>query len=380
MVTALRPLTADQARRLRARAQWLGTPVPPAEDGVASVVRGVCGVQAQDRRAAALAVRARSTGLTARDVERAQVTDRSVVRTWGMRGTFHLLAADDVGWLLPLLGPVFVAAGRRRFAELGLDEAQCGRGVGAIRRSLERHGSRTRAELADDLRGAGLPVEPGSQAVVHLVRRAALQGLVCVGPDRDGDEAYVALDDWVGTDGRPRRAAADASLAELARRYVAAYGPAGPHDLAAWSGLPVARARQAWRLLADAGELAEVSVDGSPSWALAGRTLDAGAGRGTLGVRLLPAFDTYLLGYRTHESQVDPRHAARVWPGGGWIHPTLSVDGRVLAAWRISSTRVVVEPFDVLQPAVLRSLEGEAADVGRFLGLPVSLTVEPAGR
>lgn len=372
----LHQLCPDEARVLRARGQRLGAPPPPAE-GVASVVAAVCGVQAQDRGAAALAVRARSSGLTARDVERAQVTDRSVVRTWAMRGTFHLLAADDVGWLLALLGPTFVAAGRRRFAELGLDEARCERGVGAIRRALERHGPRTRAELDDDLRAEGLPVERGSRAIVHLVRRAALEGVLCVGPDRDGEEAYVALPEWVRIDGGARGPGGDASLAEIGRRYLTAYGPAGPHDLAAWSGLPVSRARQAWALLA--GELTEVSVDGSPAWVLSRNRVDTRPERRP-SVRLLPAFDTYLLGYRSRESQVDERHGRRVWPGGGWIHPTLAVDGRLVATWRLASGQVVVEPFERLPPPVLRSLESEAADVGRFLGVSTSLTIEDSDR
>jgi hypothetical protein len=209
------------------------------------------------------------------------------------------------------------------------------------------------------------------------VRRAALEGVLCVGPDRNGDEAYVVLDDWVGSNGRGPRPDGDASLAELGRRYLTAYGPASAPDLAAWSGLPLARARRAWALLA--GELTEVSVDGAPSWVLSTERLDAGPRRRP-SVRLLPAFDTYLLGYRSRQSQVDDRHARRVWPGGGWIHPTLAVDGRVVATWRLASSQVVVEPFEPLPSAVRASLEDEAADVGRFLGVPAALTIEGAGR
>lgn len=359
---------------MRARAQRLAGPAPRADEGPTVVVAAVVGVQAQDRRAAALSVRARSQGLSAGDVERAQVADRSVVRTWAMRGTFHLVAAEDVRWLLALLGPVFVAGGRRRFADLGLDEDRCARGITLVRRALERHGARTRAELADDLRAGGLPVEPGGRAVVHLVRRAALEGVLCVGPDRDGDEAYVLLDDWVPAGRRRATGDADASLAELGRRYLAAYGPADPHDLAAWSGLPVSTARRAWKQLE--GDLTEVAVEGAPAWLLAGTRV---AGGGTVdhpSVRLLPAFDTYLLGYRTRESQVDRRFAGRVWPGGGWIHPAVVVDGWVVATWRLRGAHVVVAPFEGLDPSVLGPLEREAAEVGRFLGVSTSLVLE----
>src|SRR3954462_3593429 len=114
-------LGAEEVRRLRARAQGLGP--DRLEGDVASVVRVLCGVQAQDVGAAPLAIRARSMGLVVEDVERALVQERSIVRTWAMRGTLHYLATEDVGWILALLGPGFAAGGRRRRAELGLDDA-----------------------------------------------------------------------------------------------------------------------------------------------------------------------------------------------------------------------------------------------------------------
>jgi len=113
-------LSDDQLRFLRLHAQRL-TPQQPGEViGVAQVVKEVCGIQAQDASAATLAVRSRSNGLFVSDVEQARVHDRSIIRTWGPRGTLHLLASDDVGWLLPLLGPVFVAGYRRPPEALGL--------------------------------------------------------------------------------------------------------------------------------------------------------------------------------------------------------------------------------------------------------------------
>src|SRR6516164_899074 len=118
-------LSDDQLRFLRLRAQRL-TPQQPGEViHVAQVVKEVCGIQAQDAFAATLAVRSRSIGLVAADVEQARVDDRSIIRTWGPRGTLHMLASDDIAWLLPLLGPVFVAGDRRRREELGLSEDIC---------------------------------------------------------------------------------------------------------------------------------------------------------------------------------------------------------------------------------------------------------------
>src|SRR5581483_6827898 len=119
-------LSDNQTRFLRLRAQRL---VAPSVNNVARVVKELCGIQAQDANAAALAVRVRSAGLVAADVERARVQERSIIRTWGQRGTLHLLATEDFGWLLSLLGPIFVAASQARRAELGLDEETCSRGI-----------------------------------------------------------------------------------------------------------------------------------------------------------------------------------------------------------------------------------------------------------
>ena len=104
--------------------------------GVADAVRAAFGLQAQMPAAAALSVRARTTGLVAADIERARVEGRSVVRTWCMRGTLHLVAAEDLRWLLALVGPRTIAGRARRYAELGLDEATCMRGLDVIREAL----------------------------------------------------------------------------------------------------------------------------------------------------------------------------------------------------------------------------------------------------
>jgi hypothetical protein len=249
-----------------------------------------------------------------------------------MRGTLHLVAAEDLGWLLGLLGPVAIAAAARRRAELGLDDDAYVRALAATRAALGDRGPLTRAELAD---------EP----------------------------TFVLLDDWAPLAAPVAR---EAALAELARRYLAAHGPAGPRDLAAWSGLPLRDARAAWREIA--GELVEVAVRGEPAWVLAGSSLTPPRADGPV-VRLLPLFDTYLLGYRGRDLAVEPSFARRVLPGGGWLHPTVAADGGIVATWRSERRRgrleVEVEAFGALEPEVRARLAEEAADVARFLDAPL---------
>src|SRR5574340_993835 len=121
-------LSDNQLRLVRMRTQLLITRQGEERIDAAGVVKETCGIQAQEVSSAALAIRVRCPGLVIGDVEQALVHDRSIIRTWGQRGTLHLLASDDIGWLLPLLGPVFVAGDRRRRGELGLSEEICVKG------------------------------------------------------------------------------------------------------------------------------------------------------------------------------------------------------------------------------------------------------------
>src|SRR5260221_5331837 len=123
-----RSLSNEHVRLLRLRAQRLAAPSSGAVASVVQIVKEMCGIQAQEASAATLAVRVRSTALVATDVERARVEERTVIRTWGPRGTLHLLATEDLGWLLPLLGPVFVAGDRRPRERVGVGEGSCRRG------------------------------------------------------------------------------------------------------------------------------------------------------------------------------------------------------------------------------------------------------------
>ncbi|HEY6285096.1 MAG TPA: winged helix DNA-binding domain-containing protein [Ktedonobacteraceae bacterium] len=367
-------LSDDQLRLVRLTAQRL-TPQQPGEViGVAQVVKEVCGIQAQDESAATLAVRARSIGLLDSAVEQARVHDRTIIRTWGPRGTLHLLASDDIGWLLPLFGPVFVAGDRRRRGELGLSEDICAQGMRIIRNALANQGPLTRAELFEQLSNQGIHLE--GQARPHLLGRAALEGLICLGPDRGTEPTYVLLNDWIGQEHKGHSLSEDEANAELTRRYLSAYGPATPGDQAAWSGLPLSKIRAVWQRIED--ELLGIETAGSPVWMLKTQAvrLDELA-ESTPIVRLLPRFDIYLLGYQKRDLTVQPQYAKRINAGGGIVHPTVLVDGRTVGVWKSKREKdhfvVMVEPFEQLAPEIYEGLETETEDLARFLGVKTSL-------
>ena len=335
-------------------------------------------MQAQLFSATALGMRARSPGLSAANVTQALNHERSIVRTWLMRGTLHVVAAEDVRWLMQLLGPVFARGAASRHVQLGLTDDLKTRGVVAIRRILADVGPLTRYELVDRLRSRNVVLDPKTQAPIHLIALAAMKGILCLGPDRnDGDPTYVLLDDWVALASTPTR---ESALGQLARRYFAAFGPATVEDLAAWSGLPMGDARSAVGG-ARAG-LVDVAIQAQPAFALRDR-LNRDVTHARTDVRLLPAFDTYLLGYRRRDLAVSLPLQRRLQRGGGWLHPAVVVNGRAVAAWSLRKTgdrgQVLVEPFATLGDVVRAGIEAEVKDIERFLSLQLVAEI-PARR
>jgi hypothetical protein len=283
-----------------------------------------------------------------------------------MRGTLHLVAVEDLDWLLPLLAAAFLPRVARRSAQLGMDEDACRRGIGLIKKVLQRQGPMTRAELTVALASGAVDIR-GQRAPV-LLCRASLEGVVCHGPPRSGKPTYVLLSDWT----EPlKRVELNDALTQLVTRYIAAFGPAGPKDFAAWSGLPVADARSGWSAVAD--HLTELDLAGRSVWVLDHQFEGplVHEDRRAAVVRLLAGFDTYLLGYDDRTLTVQPGHSKHVNAGGGMVRPTILIDGQVVGTWRHRKTRrgheLMLEPFTPIPPVANGSLDAEVAEVNLFL-------------
>ena len=324
---------------------------PPAGAPV-EVAERLLAVQAQDQRGARLAVRARTTGLSAADVDRALTEERSLVITWLNRGTLHLVRSEDYPWLLELTRAPLFTGNARRLAQLGVSGHDADRGVAVIERSLAAEGPLTRDQLRERVARAGVPTE--GQAHLHLLMLACLRGLAVRGPMVGGRHAYALVRDWLG---EPVSVDRHAALAELARRYLSGHGPAGDRDLARWAGLPLRDARAA--LAAIAGELEERS---GGLVHLARRPPAAELPH----PRLLGPFDPVLLGWTSREELLG-RHRGAITVGG-IFRPFALVGGRAVATWRMPGGEVVLEPLERLRRTDAAALEVDAADVVRFLG------------
>jgi hypothetical protein len=331
-------------------------------------VRWMLALQAQDFPGVKWSVGIRQAGGTEAAVE-AACDAGEIVRSWPLRGTLHLVAGEDLGWLLELTAPRAIASSARRRAALGITEAGVERARGVAREALAGRRVLTRDALVAAFAGSG--VSTVGQRGYHLLWYLAQTGTLVLGPTVGRQQAFALLDEWVPN---PRRLEREEALGELASRYFRSHGPATVRDLARWSGLTVGDVRRGIAICGN--RLTNLELD-QVTYHLAPETLSLAAP--TARVHLLPGFDEYLLGYGDRTAALAPEHSEAIVPGGnGMFKPTIVVDGEVVGIWRrISRAReIVVEPvpFGRLSAGVDDELAAAARAYGAFLGRPVRLT------
>lgn len=368
MASAARPKRIDPARlpRVRAAAQLLHRPLSASD--AAEIARAIAGAQAQDVYAGPLSFRSRSRRLTAADIDRARTEERSLLRTWVMRMTIHLIPTDDAHWWLPLFEPGIATWSRRRLGQLGMSPPTQEKALRAIARMLDRNGPMTRPEVAERLTALGIELDLMTRG--HIAGLAVTSGIACLGPDRGSRTCLVSREDWLGKQQPFDR---DVALAELARRYLCAFGPATDRDFAYWSGLALGQVRDGLEAISD--ELAQVRV-GEETLLSLRRRRPRLPREGQ--VRMLGNFDTYLLGWKDRSFSVPTEHLAAVKEGGGgWIRPVIVRDGLVIGGWRSArksgSLEISLDIPGRIPAEVRRAIKAEVEDVSRFEGLPATL-------
>jgi winged helix DNA-binding protein len=358
-----------------------GLAQPSADQGLADVAGVLCGVHAQVLSAAELSAGRRVAGATRADVRRALWDERTLVKTFGPRGTVHLLPAADLPMWTGALSAVPSPAPPEpiRFTPGQAEEV-----LAAIGDALAD------AELTVDELTEALADRAGPWAVERtmdgfgdrwprwrqLTSTAAHRGLLCFGPDRGRKVTYTSPRRWL-----PGFAPADGdpALRALLTRYLHAYGPATPRHFAKWLGIPPRRAAEVFGALADDGQLERVDLSGEPAWVLAGDTRTPPEPH--RGMRLLPYFDAYVVAGQPRELLYPGAAATRalIPSGQAGNYPVLLVDGVVGGVWhqRRSGQKlaITVEPLRELTAAQRRQLDDEASLVGAVMEATVTLTV-----
>lgn len=344
----------------------------PRFDRPAQVVAWFGAMQAQDYLAALWAVGLRTPGATDAAIE-AALAEGAVVRTHLFRGTWQLVAREDVRWMLDLVGPRMIRAWGSWSRKLGLEDRMLGRCGELLAAALAGGARLTRQELAAALERGRIRDARGRLS--HILGHAELAGVIC-GAGRRGNQAvWVLLDHHVPAErGRTREEA----LAELAVRYFRSRGPATAADFAWWTGFSLGGAREALEL-AKTG-LASERAGGATYWFVPDREATARSRR----AHLLPAFDEYLVGYKDRGAVVAQQYARRVNAGGGMLNPAVVVGGRVVGTWQRTleqgGVAVAVRSFGRLTPTMRDAVAAAADRYKAFLGAPLVMTVSPSPR
>ncbi len=333
---------------LRLQSQLLSGSQP---DDLVAVAERLLAIQAQDDRGVRLAVRARSRGPVASDFDRALSEDRSLIVSWLNRGTLHMVRSEDYHWLHALSAPGQRAGNERRLRQEGVTAGEAERGKELIYRTLAEEGPATRERIRDVLDAAGVRTE--RQALIHILFSATLDGRIIRGPVRDGRQAFVLVEDWLGQQDDVDR---DRSLAELARRFLAGHGPADDRDLAKWAALPL---RDVRRGLEEIAPKLEERDDGLLD--LKGRS----SAPPLPAPRLLGAFDPLLHGWVSREPVLGDHKD--VVTTNGIFRPIMLAAGRAVGIWRLAAGELTMQPFSGLSKATRQALDADSEAVMSFL-------------
>lgn len=339
------------------------------------VVTRIGGVQAQLMSAAEWSLGARVEGLAPADVQNGLWRNRTLIKTWAMRGTLHLLAADEF--------PLYVAARAahtiRRppsyYTYHGVTPAELDAIIEGIPKTLNDV-PMTREQLADAL--ANRARKPKLREVLlsgwgALLKPSAFRGDVCFGPNQGQNVTFVRPSQWIG-EWQPIEP--QPALKEMARRYLNAYGPATADDFARWWGIQAGPAKKVFRSLGD--EIEAVDVEGWKAWALTSTLEQLKTLRAVRSVRVLPQFDTYTVGVsRDCEPILLKKYKSRVYRPQGWISAVVLIDGRMEGIWGYDVQRsrisIQVEMFTPPTASIKRGIQAEAKRLGDSLGSEVEL-------
>jgi len=340
-----------------------------------SVASALCGLNAQVASSPEIALWARLEGLAPRAVKRALDEERTLVRTWTIRDTVHLVPADDLPFYVAVLRPRAQGPSDGWLHQRRVTRKQYDAIVENIPRALDGR-PRTREWLADRLvELAGPDVrEPALESWGGVLKVSAHLGDLCFGPNRGRNITFVRPDRWLRRPLRPMDP--QQARREFVRRVLGAYGVASYDDIYRW----VENSRIAKELVAASrDELVEVEVEGRSAWALE-RDLEAlTARRRPRGLHLLPAFDPYLMAPRPREGFVASDQLRRVFRPQGRVTPVVLVDGRAAGVWshelRKGRARVGVELFTQLSPRVRKTLLDEVDEFAAFLGGTAELSI-----
>jgi hypothetical protein len=332
-------------------------------DKPVEVVKWLGAVQAQDYLAALWAIGVRSKNLTEVDIEQA-LADRTIVRTWPLRGTLHFVAAEDARWMLESFAPRIIAMNANRLKrESDLDEKVFTKCKKIFERELCDGKQLTRDELYSALEAAR--ISTASQRGLHILWRLAHDGFICFGPRNGKQHTFVLLDEWIPS---AKKISYDEALARLAQQYFRSHGPATIQDFAWWSGLTTTEAKRAIELAEP--KIVHKTIE-NQHYLL---SHDLPKLKKTSGVYLLPSYDEYLISYADRRASLATEHQGKtINTVNGIFFPIIVIDGKVAGTWKRAfkkeSVTIETKPFQSFSTIQKNSVLKSTKKYAKFLDM-----------
>jgi hypothetical protein len=341
-----------------------------------SICGAISGVQAQVMSCAEIQFWARNHAISRAQISRALYEDRSLAKTTLMRQTLHIIPARDFSLFISALRPSLLAQVHRIAGTVGVTPEEFTALNAQVLKAL-RDGPLTQQEIRKRVEPrASKRMKDWMSRVWSILRTPVAEGLICYGPARGSEITFIRTDKWLR--GHPKKMDVREAHQTLLMRFLAAYGPATPRDFAKWSGIRMPEIRESWGAVKN--QLTEVMIEGQAAW-LPRKSFKhlSAAGFSEPVVRMLPAFDPFLLAHAAKDHLVLRTHYKRVYRNQGWISPVILIDGRVAGIWshvrKSGKLRVEVAPFEKFPKRIRALIEEEAASLAGFLDSSLELRI-----
>ena len=352
-------MTKEDIAQLRLYNQGIAKPpFKKPED----VVKWLGAVQAQDYLGALWAVGLRMPKATEALIEKS-LSNKSIIRTWPMRGTLHFVPAEDARWMLKLLTPRIIAKCATLYRQSELDNATFMKSKKLFIKALEGGKKLERKEMYEVLEQGGISAT-GLRGL-HILGYLAQDGLICFGNRVGKQQTFVLLDEWIPMS---KSLSKEESLVKLGLQYFTSHGPATLQDYTWWTGLAPAEARTSLELVKS--ELVSQVVEGKTYWmspdctSIKSRSSD---------FFLLPSYDEFTVAYKDRSAVLDQAHASK--SGNGIFSSSIVSNGKLVGTWKrtIEKNNVAIETASFSKSKIKLKGEGVIDKYSHFMEMPVKV-------
>lgn len=328
------------------------------------LVQWLGAMQAQDLPMALWAIGVRRPSLNQSAVIDS-INGGAIIRTHVMRPTWHLVAADEIHWMLQLTAQSIKNTLKSRHKQLEIGEPLLHQVYKLFDDSFKDTEFVSRQQLFDRLKSEGIALHDNRGA--HFLLLAELDGLLCSGKVSKNETTYALYDQRIKIKTKLTR---EEAIHRLTKLYFQSHGPATLEDYCWWSGLNKTEARQglaSWR-----GDLETVNLNSATYYLFSKIPQYSCKARPVL---LIPAYDEIIISYADRSAMLSSVLQPDVISANGFFRPVIMLEGKVSGLWKIikqkRSIKLEINWFKTPTKKIINIIQQEASHLGKFLEVPV---------